>query len=54
MCGTLDYLSPEIFSEKTYNNLVDWFSLGCLIYEILVGRIHFEIHTEEDLEKIVK
>ena len=27
-----------MFSGETYNNLVDWYSLGCLIYELLTGK----------------
>ncbi|KAI1824906.1 Pkinase-domain-containing protein [Xylaria intraflava] len=46
MCGTLDYLPPEMIkpgtSENYYNEKVDLWSLGVLTYEFLVGEAPFE------------
>jgi aurora kinase B len=42
MCGTLDYLPPEMVEGKTYNEYVDHWCLGVLCYEFLVGRPPFE------------
>ncbi|KAI1074731.1 kinase-like protein [Whalleya microplaca] len=47
MCGTLDYLPPEMISNKGgsenwYNEKVDLWSLGVLTYEFLVGEAPFE------------
>ncbi|KAH9900492.1 protein kinase-like domain-containing protein [Xylariomycetidae sp. FL2044] len=45
MCGTLDYLPPEMLksgSDNTYNEKVDLWSLGVLTYEFLVGEAPFE------------
>jgi serum/glucocorticoid-regulated kinase 2 len=36
-CGSADYLAPEVISSEPYNNAVDWWSLGCLVYELIVG-----------------
>jgi aurora kinase B len=42
MCGTLDYLPPEMIAGKTYNEYVDHWCVGVLCYEFLVGRPPFE------------
>ena len=46
MCGTLDYLPPEMLKpgkdENWYNEKVDLWSLGVLTYEFLVGEAPFE------------
>ncbi|SPO02799.1 probable protein kinase Eg22 [Cephalotrichum gorgonifer] len=46
MCGTLDYLPPEMIkpgsSDNSYNEKVDLWSLGVLTYEFLVGEAPFE------------
>lgn len=45
MCGTLDYLPPEMVKpsgDNYYNEKVDLWSLGVLMYEFLVGEAPFE------------
>jgi protein kinase A len=37
LCGTPDYLAPEIIAKNRYNKSVDWYALGVLIYEMLAG-----------------
>jgi serine/threonine protein kinase len=42
LCGTLDYLPPEMIEGKEHNEKVDLWSLGILCYELLVGVPPFE------------
>ena len=48
MCGTLDYLPPEMVDGKVYDDSVDQWCLGVLCFEFLVGNPPFE---SEDSEK---
>ena len=52
-CGTPLYVSPELLKRKNYNNKIDVWSVGILTYELLFGRVPFEITTERDFIKIV-
>ena len=49
ICGTLQYLAPEILSDEGYDNSVDWWSLGCVMYEMLVGKSPFRIPKDSYL-----
>lgn len=38
-CGTPEFLAPEVLTETSYTRAVDWWGLGVLIYEMLVGEV---------------
>lgn len=42
LCGTLDYLPPEMVEGKEHNEKVDYWALGVLTYEFMVGNPPFE------------
>ncbi|KAM4612543.1 aurora kinase A [Polymixia lowei] len=48
LCGTLDYLPPEMIEGRTHDEKVDLWSLGVLCYEFLVGSPPFETKSHED------
>ena len=43
ICGTPQYLAPEVLLKKGYDKVVDWWSLGCVMFEMLSGRLPFPI-----------
>lgn len=45
MCGTLDYLPPEMVEGREHDEKVDIWSLGVLLYEFLVGDPPFEAQS---------
>ncbi len=52
-CGTPLYSSPEIVQKQQYDNKIDIWNIGILTYELIYGKVPFEIRSEEDLLKIV-
>lgn len=48
LCGTLDYLPPEMVSGNSHDKSVDVWSVGVLLYEFLVGKPPFEAPTYEE------
>lgn len=48
-CGTPEFLAPEVLTEPTYTRAVDWWGLGVLIFEMLVGESPFPGDDEEEV-----
>uniref|UniRef100_A0A8C3C499 non-specific serine/threonine protein kinase n=1 Tax=Cairina moschata TaxID=8855 RepID=A0A8C3C499_CAIMO len=53
LCGTLDYLPPEMIEGRTHDEKVDIWSLGVLCYEFLVGKPPFEAATYQETYRAI-
>lgn len=55
MCGTTEYMAPEILLGKGHNKDADWWSVGALLYEMITGKAPFTHTNRKKLqEKIIK
>lgn len=48
-CGTPEFLAPEVLTQEAYTWAVDWWGLGVLLYEMLVGECPFPGDTEDEV-----
>lgn len=55
VCGTAQFLSPEMIGNKGYDLRVDYYAVGVAAYELITGRLPFPAKESEGLfEKIAK
>ncbi|CAG5020970.1 unnamed protein product [Parnassius apollo] len=56
--GTVGYMAPEVIDNERYTFSPDWFSFGCLVYEMIEGRAPFRARKEkvkrEEVDRRVK
>ncbi|XP_069362989.1 G protein-coupled receptor kinase 2 isoform X1 [Maniola hyperantus] len=56
--GTVGYMAPEVIDNERYTYSPDWFSFGCLVYEMIEGRAPFRARKEkvkrEEVDRRVK
>lgn len=49
LCGTPQYLAPEIISVKPYSKPVDWWALGVVLFEMVAGNVPFFAENDKKL-----
>lgn len=53
-CGTPEFLAPEVLTDTSYTRAVDWWGLGVLIYEMLVGEVRANIRLVKTLSLVME
>jgi serine/threonine protein kinase len=51
LCGTSEYMAPEMISRTGYSYAVDWWALGVLCYEMLSSKLPFIAKSDKELFK---
>jgi serine/threonine protein kinase len=44
-CGTPEFLAPEVLTENSYTRAIDWWGLGVLVFEMLVGEVSLSLNS---------
>ena len=48
-CGSIAYLAPEILKRSGHGKSVDWYLLGVLLYEMIIGHPPYVSNKREDM-----
>jgi polo-like kinase 1 len=47
LCGTPNYIAPEMLARKSHSYEVDLWAIGCILFTLLVGKPPFEAESLE-------
>uniref|UniRef100_A0A1B0GC63 non-specific serine/threonine protein kinase n=1 Tax=Glossina morsitans morsitans TaxID=37546 RepID=A0A1B0GC63_GLOMM len=54
ICGTVEYLAPEMIKGEAYGFAIDWWSIGVVTYELLTGRSPFVVAENANSQRDIK
>ena len=55
LVGTPDYIAPEVFNRTGYTEIIDWWSVGAILFEMLVGYAPFcSENPKETCRKVIQ
>lgn len=53
LVGTPNYIAPEVLERSGYTQLCDWWSVGVILYEMLVGQPPFLANSPVETQQKV-
>ena len=54
VCGTCEYMAPEMVARKGYGKGADYWSLGCIVYEMLSGNPPFVMSKNKGMKDLIQ
>ncbi|CAJ0966923.1 unnamed protein product [Ranitomeya imitator] len=51
VCGTLHFMAPEVILRKGYGRPVDWWAMGIILHQFLVGSVPFDGNVQTEIEE---